>query len=214
VCSSPAAEGKCSGSNQTAQAGARVRNMRLLCNFRESFLQDQSQLRLFSMLRTSILLLAIGLIVIPQSVKAQDSEAARELENYWSMVERTVVEGDYAGMVASYHPDAVTVSLNGESATIGKVLDGMTEDKEKDALIKAGIITRKIEFDVMEKVHGESSAMEKGWFHYWYQEPDQEMTHTYGTMEAYFVKLETWIIVAEKIDWSKTEQEWNERSNN
>ena len=166
------------------------------------------------MFKKSFLFLAVCFVTLPLSVEAQDSEMAKELEKYWSMVERTVVEGDHAGMVASYHPDAVTVSINGESATIEKVLEGMPEDKEKDALIRAGIITRKIEFDVLEKIHGESSAMEKGWFHYWYQEPGQEMSHIYGTMEAYFVKLESWVILTEVIDWSKTEQEWNERSNN
>lgn len=167
-----------------------------------------------AMRHVSLLLLTLGLVTHSNSANAQESDVARELEEYWTMVERTVVEGDHAGMVASYHPEAVTVSVSATSASVSKVMDGMIEDKAKDELIRTGVITRMIEFDVTKKIHGETAAMESGWFHYWYQEPGSEMSHTYGTMEAYFVKLDTWVIVAERINWSKTEQEWKDRHDN
>ena len=52
----------------------------------------------------------------PQTVMAEDSEILAGLDAIWAEVSRTVVEGDFDGMAAVYHEDAVLVnSISGSS---------------------------------------------------------------------------------------------------
>jgi hypothetical protein len=66
------------------------------------------------------LLLLSGAAALP--VQAQ---VTAELDRYWAEVSRTVAEGDFEGYSATYHPDAVLVSLgSGNSYPISRALAG------------------------------------------------------------------------------------------
>ena len=55
------------------------------------------------------LLVLLVLVLLPSAAIAQDT--VTELDAFWAEASRTVAEGDFAGYAATYHVDAVLVSL-------------------------------------------------------------------------------------------------------
>lgn len=90
------------------------------------------------MIRTFRVALAAALLALPAAAPAQ---VAAELDAYWAEVSRTVVEGDFEGYSALYHPDAVLVMLGTGTVPIGDALTSWKQgfDDTREGRSEAGV---------------------------------------------------------------------------
>lgn len=155
------------------------------------------------MARIALLFTAL-LFVVAAPAPAQ-TEA--ELDAYWTELSRTVREGDYEGYAATYHPDAVLVSLSsGTSYPIAQALAGWKQGFDDTA---AGLATAGVEFRFTQRLHDAVSAHETGLFRYFIQEPGQEPRVALVHFEALLVKRDgEWKMIMEYQKLSATPSEW------
>lgn len=154
-------------------------------------------------------LLAVSLLVAPP-LAAQNDPVLAELDAFWAEVARTVAEGDFEGMVATYHPDGVWVSAVA-SRPATRALRGMTaEAAEGAARTRAGEQAPRVEFRFSSRVHDSTTAHEVGMVRYTNARGGVVVEEVYGLVDSYLVKKDgRWMILVEIQRWDMTKAEWD-----
>ncbi len=151
----------------------------------------------------STLVAAAVLSALPASASAQ---VTAELDAYWGEVARTVVEGDYEGYAALYHPDAVLVMGGAESYPIAKALAGW---KQLFDDTHAGKASAGVEFRFTGRLNDGTTAHETGMFRYAFEPEEGDASVALVHFEALLVKKDgRWLMVMEYQREPATEEEW------
>ena len=109
-----------------------------------------------------------------------------ELNEFWAEVSRTVQEGDFYGMAATYHDDAILVSgPSGTSYPISSALSGWKPDIDRT---KAGEVAANVEFRFSQRLNDPTTAHETGIFHYSAKPTDGPLNEYYVHFNALLVK--------------------------
>lgn len=142
---------------------------------------------------------------------ADDATIERELDAYWTKVGNYLAEGDFDGVVSTYHPDAVLVS---ESLDTSYPITRALERWKPGILdTKAGKTMSLVEFRITRRLYSDSTAHERGIFHYKSgpvgdnvdpAEFDEDFVH----FEALLLKSGEWKMVMEYQKHSATQAEW------
>ena len=150
-------------------------------------------------------LLVLMVWLFPLLARAQDTAA--ELDGFWTSAARTVAEGDFDSYAATYHPDAVLVSLeSGNSYPIAGALAGWRQGFDDT---KAGKATAGVEFRFSQRLRDASTAHYTGIFHYWFAPKDGERTDSYVHFEGLLIKKTgEWKMVMEYQKQPATAQVW------
>jgi ketosteroid isomerase-like protein len=161
------------------------------------------------MRRINHCLLAVSLLVA-SPLAGQDDPVIAELDAFWAEVARTVAEGDFEGMVATYHPDGVWVSAV-PSRPATRALRGMTaEAAEVAARTRAGEQAPRVEFRYSSRVHDSTTAHEVGMVRFTSTRGGVVVEDVYGLVDSYLVKKDgRWMILVEIQRWDMTKAEWD-----
>lgn len=149
--------------------------------------------------------LLVGLSGLVQPTWAADESG---LDAFWAEVSRTVAEGDFAGYAATYHADAVLVSLaSGKSVPIAEALARWQQGFDDT---KAGKAQANVEFRFTRRLPGDTTAHLSGIFHYWYQPRGGARDDSYVHFESLLVKQAAgWRMMMEFQKEAATPEEWN-----
>lgn len=147
-------------------------------------------------------LLVLWLVAAPSPPPADDIDA------FWAEAARTVVDGDFEGYAALYHPDAVLVNgLNGTSVPIADALAGW---KQYFVDTAEGRATAGLEFRFTQRIHGETTAHETGMFKYSLAPVGEEASPSIVHFESLLVKdADGWKWVMEFQKSIATQEEWD-----
>ena len=147
--------------------------------------------------------MTVALLAVPVSAPAQ---VAAELDAYWAEATRTVVEGDFEGYAAIYHPDAVLVMLGQGSVPIEAALAGW---KQLFVDTNEGRAEADVEFRITQRLNDATTAHETGIFRYEFKPTDGEDQVALVNFEALLVKRDgRWLMVMEYQKGPATEKEW------
>jgi len=141
------------------------------------------------------------------TVRAMD-ETSRlaELDQFWTLVQSTVRDGDYERYAGTCHSSGVLVSgIKGASYPLSQALarwkPGFLETQS--GKIKAGV-----EFRFSQRFGDETTAHETGIFHYWTLKADGVRKDDYIHFESLLLKEKGWRTLMEYQKSSATEDEW------
>ncbi len=155
------------------------------------------------------ILLAMQLVFLSALSSAHGVEPAppriAELDAFWRDASRTVREGDFAGYKATYHDDAVLVSLK-ESFPIGQALAKWKPGFDNT---KAGKMKASVQFRFGKRVGDETTAHESGIFLYSETGADGKTKDSYVHFDALLVKRGKWKMVMEYQKNPATLAEWD-----
>jgi ketosteroid isomerase-like protein len=136
-------------------------------------------------------------------------QVTAELDRYWAEVSRTVAEGDFEGYAATYHPDAVLVSLGSRNSyPISQALAGWKNgfDQTQAGRMKAGV-----EFRFSRRLNDAATAHDTGMFRYFSQETGAQPQVVLLHFEALLVKKDgAWKMMMEFQKAPATEAEWED----
>ena len=142
------------------------------------------------------------LLSLQSSATAQVTD---ELDAYWAQLSRTVVEGDFEGYGALYHPDAVLVT-GSASMPIAQALAGWKQlfVDTAEGKADAGVV-----FRFTERVNSEDTAHETGMFAYSFAPAGEEAQASATYFTALLVKRDgEWLMVMEHQKRAATDAEW------
>ena len=123
---------------------------------------------------------------------AQDETVQAELDAFWAEVVRTVVEWDFEGQQATYHPDAISVMGDSVSYTT-RPMAAVFAEAESDARTNPPR-NPGLEFRWSSRVHDATTAHEVGL----YRSSAEGREDFYGGAESYLVKKDgQWTIIVE-----------------
>jgi ketosteroid isomerase-like protein len=139
-------------------------------------------------------------------VTAEPGAASPELDEFWSEVSRTIVEGDFDGYAGTYHPDAILVSSARETSyPIALALKGWEQGFDDT---RSGKAQATVEFRFTRRLNDETTAHETGIFHYSSRPEEGELFEQYLHFEALLVKKDGWKMMMEYQKEPATEEEW------
>jgi len=142
------------------------------------------------------------------SVAADGDETLAELDAVWAELSRTVVEGDFDGMAAVYHDDAVLVNaISNTSNPIASAMEGWKPDIERT---KNGEVQAHVKFRFSQRLYNETTAHETGMFYYSAKPVDGEPGEAIINFEALLVKKGgEWKVMMEYQKSRATPEEWH-----
>lgn len=133
----------------------------------------------------------------------------KALNNYWEDLARTAREGDFDGMKALYHEDAIVV----KSDTTFAVSKAFKVRWKKEIMeVKNGKRTNSLDFRFSKRIGSETTAFEKGIYRYTSVETatDKDLGGAYIHFETLLVKVNNrWVAIMEHQKEEATEAEWN-----
>ncbi len=154
----------------------------------------------------SSLIFLLACLAGPQPSLAADANARLvELDLFWSEVARTVREGEFAAYGASYHDDAVVVSLK-DCVPIGQALAAW---KAGFVETKAGKTKVDVRFKFSKRVGDSTTGHETGIFHYSSTDYSVNQRDSYVHFEALLVKKGSWKIIMENQKSAASKTEWD-----
>jgi hypothetical protein len=129
-----------------------------------------------------------------------------ELDQFWTVVQSAVRDGDYERYAGTCHSSGVLVSgIKGASYPLSQALarwkPGFLETQS--GKIKAGV-----EFRFSQRFGDETTAHETGIFHYWTVNADGVRKDDYIHFESLLLKEKGWRTLMEYQKSSATESEW------
>ena len=138
----------------------------------------------------------LGLVVIAlgwaRPAMAQDDAVQAELDAFWAEVVRTVVEWDFEGQQATYHPDAISVMGDSVSYTT-RLMSAVFAEAESEARTNPPS-NPGLAFRWSSRVHDETTAHEVGLYRF----SADGREDFYGGAESYLVKKDgRWTIMVE-----------------
>ncbi len=147
-------------------------------------------------------------IVLTSSValRADDATSAEIDRTIWEVISRSVVDQDIDAMAATYHPDAVLVSVRGTTPIAEQLVvwgQGMEEQEASGA-------SATVAFRFTTRLHDETTAFEAGMFNYTQIDSDGNESSAYVPFEALLVKKNgTWLMVMERQLPAADEAAWD-----
>jgi len=149
---------------------------------------------------------SVIVLVLALSTSHAFADTKTELDTFWAEVSRTVIEGDFDGYSATYHPDAVLVSqASNTSYPIASALKGWHQGFVETA---AGHVKANVEFRFTSRINDDTTAHETGIFHYSAIPEDGDATDQYVHFEALLVKKDGWKMMMEYQQTPATQEEW------
>ena len=135
------------------------------------------------------------------------SEQVAQLDAYWFEGGRTVAEGDFEGYSATYHPDAVLVSM--ASSNSYPIADALAGWKPGFDDTKAGKQSAGVELRFSQRLLSETTAHETGIFRYHFTPEGGEEFVQHIHLAALLVKKGTWLMMMEYQKTPATQSEWD-----
>ncbi|WP_156115806.1 hypothetical protein [Colwellia psychrerythraea] len=137
-----------------------------------------------------------------------DDKTIVELDATWAEMSRIVAEGDFSGLKAAYHPDAIFVS--GSAKTSYSMDKAFLRWQQDFADTKAGKILAQVDFRLSSRMHNQNSAHETGMYHYFSIDEAGKRNDYYVQLEALFVKKSgKWLMMMEFQKSSSTKMQWD-----
>jgi hypothetical protein len=153
--------------------------------------------------------LALVAFLMAPSAAGQSDPVVVELNKFWAEVSRTVAEGDFEGMKATYHPDAVHVTGDGASYVTRPLAKSLAADEADIALTRNGEKTAGVAFRFTSRIHDDTTAHEVGVVHYWVTYGGKPREDHYLRLDSYLVKRDRWMIILEIQTGLATKAEWD-----
>ena len=154
--------------------------------------------------------LASGLLALPAGADQAADPVLTELDAYWAEVSRTVAEGDFEGMRATYHPDAIWVTGDANSYRTVLMTEPLKQVAIDTAATREGVMRPNVEFRFSERVHDADTAREVGISHYWVTRTGQPRQDVYGHFDTYLVKKSgRWMALVEIQRGDATKADWD-----
>jgi len=137
-----------------------------------------------------------------------DEQITAELDATWAEMSRIVAEGDFHGLQAAYHPDAIFVSgIAKTSYSVDKAFLRWQQDFEDT---KAGNMTAQVDFRLSERSHDTNSAHEIGMYHYFSIDESGKRNDYYVQLEALLVKKSgKWLMMMEFQKSLSSKAQWD-----
>ena len=139
----------------------------------------------------------------------QTDNRIEELNRYWAALGRTAKEGDFDGMKALYHEDAVMVKTD----TTIAISDAFKFRWKKEIMqVKNGERANTVDFRYSKRIGNDITAFETGIFHYTSIETStgNSLGDSYTHFESLLVKVnDQWVALMEYQKTEATEEEWN-----
>ena len=133
-------------------------------------------------------------------------QVSAELDAYWAEVARTVVDGDYDGYAALYHPDAVLVTDGSGSQPIASALAGWKQLFDTTA---DGSAAASVEFRLTDRLNDATTAHELGMFRYSFTPSGGEKQVSTVHFSALLVKKNgAWLMIMERQQTAASDEEW------
>ena len=137
-----------------------------------------------------------------------DDKTIAELDATWTEMSRIVAEGDFHGLQAAYHPDAIFVS--GSVKTSYSIDKAFIRWQQGFADTKAGKIIAQVDFRLSERLHDQNTAHETGMYHYFSIDKAGKRNDYYVQLTALFVKKsDKWLMMMEFQKSASTKAEWD-----
>ncbi|MEP1096953.1 MAG: nuclear transport factor 2 family protein [Cyclobacteriaceae bacterium] len=137
----------------------------------------------------------------------QDNRTA-QLDRYWAALAKTAKEGDFDGMKALYHPDAVLVKPD----TTIAISEAFKYRWKKEIMeVNQGKRANTLEFRFAKRIGNDITAFEKGIYHYTSIETSSGKTlgDSYTHFEILLVKRNgQWVALMEYQKAEATKEEW------
>lgn len=149
--------------------------------------------------------LLLSLSATQSTPAAEANPRLAELDAFWNEISRTVREGDFEGMKATYHDDAVLVSL--KSAT--PIANALARWKTGLDETKAGKRKASVQFRFSKRIGDAATAQESGIFLYATTGPDGKTQQSYIHFEELLVKKGSWKALMEYQKNEATQAEWD-----
>ena len=148
------------------------------------------------------------MMLLAQPTLADDDKTIAELDAVWAELTRTVVEGDFDGMAAAYHADAVLVNaISGTSYPISEAMQGWKTGIDRT---RAGEVDASVTFKFTQRLHNETTAHDTGMFYYTAKSLDEDASSAIINFEALLVKKDgQWKIMMEYQKSVATTGQWD-----
>jgi hypothetical protein len=150
------------------------------------------------------------LLLLAAPLAAQVDSVTLELDAFWAEVSRTVAEGDFEAMRATYHPDGVWEGVNPANRRIQSLSAPFPGAETGFVSTRAGEQVPGVEFRFSSRLHDSTTAHEVGMAHYWVTPRGGERSDSYGLLDSYLVKKDgRWMILVEIQRWGMSKEEWD-----
>ena len=154
----------------------------------------------------SSLIFLLACLGAPHASLAADTNARLvELDRLWSEIARTVREGDFAAYAASYHDDAVVVSLK-DSVPIAQALTAWKAGFDDT---RAGKTKADVRFRFSKRIGDSTTGHETGVFHYSSTDASGKQRDSYVHFEALLVRKGSWKMLMENQKSVASKAEWD-----
>jgi len=152
--------------------------------------------------------ISLTLLLLTSTSGAADEKARiAQLDAFWSMVSRTVKEGDFKGYAATCHEEGILVS--GSKKTSNPLRKALARWKQEFVDTAAGKRNSSVEFRFSQRFGDETTAHESGIFLYAFKVPGEELKKEYVHFECLLVKkADGWKTLMEYQKSSATEAQW------
>ncbi len=153
-----------------------------------------------------VFVLVVNVFLANTCIAGDDEDIKAELDVFWAEMSRSVKEGDFVNLTATYHMDAVLVSGPKETSyPVSKAFNKWEQGLKDTAM---GKMTAGVDFRFTRRWHDEHTAHETGIFHYTADPEQGQPTDVYIHFEALLVKREGWKLIMEYQKGPATEGEW------
>ena len=149
--------------------------------------------------------LLLVLCAAQNTLAADANSRLAELDAFWTELSRTVREGDFEGMKATYHDDAVLASLKSTTP----IANALARWKAGLDETKAGKRKASVQFRFSKRTGDATTAYETGIFLYATTGPDGKTEKAYVHFEDLLVKKGTWKTLMEFQKNEATQAEWD-----
>ncbi|MEP5610653.1 MAG: hypothetical protein ABJP45_00315 [Cyclobacteriaceae bacterium] len=163
----------------------------------------------------NFLLLLVGCLFTFQSEalptlsdSLQDNNRTAQLDQYWAALAKTAKEGDFDGMKALYHEDAVLVKPD---TTIAISQAFKYRWKKEIMEVNDGKRANTLAFRFSKRIGNDITAFEKGIYHYTSIETSsgKSLGDSYTYFEILLVKRnDQWVALMEYQQKEATKEEW------
>jgi len=147
--------------------------------------------------------------VISQS-NTDDLRKAEIDKTYWSVISRTVKEGDFEGYSATCHENAILVTTTGENKISYPMSVALARWKQGFLNTKEGKQLDNVAFRFSQRIGDETTAHETGIFYFTSHDSTGKLiADGYTHLEALLVKQgDEWVCLMEYQKAEATQEEW------
>lgn len=168
-------------------------------------------------MKKNILFATIILLTFFVSTKAisqSNTEDLRKAEidkTYWSVISRTVKEGDFEGYSATCHENTVLVTTSGENKLSYPMSVALARWKQGFLNTKEGKQMDNVSFRFSQRIGDETTAHETGIFYFTSHDSTGKLiADGYTHLEALLVKQgDKWVCLMEYQKAVATQEEWD-----